>query len=136
MKTTEQIKAEVKSYLQKTNLHLFKNGDTFMKIIPFTENEVEYYATVKITESGKITISVTDIYKWGVSPSTKHYLKRNAIFPCWSKPSWVGVKHFKKIDRLIYEISSSISSSNEKNLKLIADLEKFGLTDLSRPTAQ
>lgn len=136
MKTTEQIKAEVKSYLQKTNLHLFKKGDTFMKIIPFTENEVEYYATVKITESGKITINVTDIYKWGVSPGMKHYMKRNSIFPCWVKPSWSGVKHFNKMNRLLFEITSSISSDNTKNLKLIADLEKFGLTDLSRPIAQ
>lgn len=131
MKTQEQIKKEVITYLQKTSQHLFEKEGTLMKVLYFKEEETEYYAIVKIKDKD-IQITTQKVWNHEVHSQQKFFLKHHYLFQSWDSKKWNSIRHFKKIKNLLNSISENISSSADKNKELISKLKKEGLVDLKK----
>ena len=119
MKTKEQIKKEVTTYLQKTSQHLFEREGELMKVIYFTEEDQEYYAIVKI-KGDEVSIRVEKAWPGEVYSQRKFFLKHHYLFRSWDPKKWHSVKHFKKIRVFFDHLERGLSSSSEKNLELVA----------------
>jgi hypothetical protein len=124
MKTQEQIKKEVTTYLQKTSNHLFERDGELMKVIYFTEDNQENYAIVKI-KGEEISIQVEKAWPGQIYSQRKFFLKHHYVFRSWDPKKWKSVKHFKKIRVFFDHLTREISSDSNKNLELIARLKKF-----------
>ena len=130
MKSQEQLKTEVANYLEKTSLHLFEYDGNLLKVIPFTENEIMYYAMVTIKPTGVFDIRVIEPFKYQRDNNYPCLLKRS-IFPEYRGTK--SIKHFKKLRSAMGYIKFSITSDKLKNDELLEKLLKSNLLDLSRP---
>lgn len=130
MKTQEQTKMEVANYLEKTSLHLFEYDGNLLKVIPFTENEIMYYAMVTIKKTGEFNIRIVEPFKYQIWDNFLCSLK-HSIFPEYRKTK--SIKHFKKFRSAMSYIQSSIKPDKAKNDELLEKLLKANLLDLTRP---
>lgn len=93
----------LENYLKRTQNHLFKigNTDNLFKLVLFTKDNIDYFATITFKKDGKFGISVREVKKYNrVSIKGKEYidpyLKRSILFQKhYSKKTCV--KHFKSI---------------------------------------
>lgn len=105
MKTQEQLKLEVVSYLNKTSNHLFtrENGDLY-KVIVEGDNFI-------VMDGDKVTVySINDYIGWyginNVKCAIKHRLFLNKNLKC--------IKNFKSMKGKVSKIKESISGKTDK----------------------
>jgi hypothetical protein len=115
MKTKEQIKSEVLSYLKKSSNHLFKIGDLEHKILL----EGDFY--IRIT-GNEIAIRNIDTIINYYDNNAKNVIK-NELFlvPRYFKKPIVTIKSYKDSRKKYEDISNAIK---DKNINEIKDIIK------------
>lgn len=107
MKTQEELIKETKDYLNKSSQHLFVvNDNILMKVIPFTKEDIDYYAKLTIIKD-KVYLEVHKNYgfKWSA---------KNILFPSYVKTK--SIPYFKKMRELVKMVEAEISVTNNVGL--------------------
>ena len=98
---TEPINNVSVLFVESENFNILKNKDSelqdlenLLKVIPFTENEIMYYAMVTIKPTGVFDIRVIEPFKYQRDNNYTCLLKRS-IFPEYRGTK--SIKHFKKL---------------------------------------
>jgi len=118
MKTIEQKQLEVKNYLTKTELHLFKNKKSeLFKIIPFEVDGELYVTKITIKSDNTVESKVRKVFR------NEYYdLKsvwKSIFFPSsiYEKEDVIAIKHFKVINKFFSHLHGNLTTDDNKNVE-------------------
>jgi hypothetical protein len=137
MKTIEQKQVEVKNYLTKSELHLFKNKKSeLFKIIPFEVDGELYVTKITIKSDNTVESKVRKVFKYG-SDDLKRTWKDYFFFKSYyHNDEAVSIKHFKTINTFFSYLHGNLTTDDEKNVEYmnkIIDLKKLSLNYVDKP---
>ncbi len=118
MKTIEQKQLEVKNYLTKTELHLFKNKKSeLFKIIPFEVDGELYVTKITIKSDNTVESKVRKVFR-----SEYYDLKsvwKSIFFPSsiYEKEDVIAIKHFKTINKFFGHLRGNLTTDDVKNVE-------------------
>jgi hypothetical protein len=137
MKTIEQKQVEVKNYLTKSELHLFKNKKSeLFKIIPFEVDGELYVTKITIKSDNTVESKVRKVFRYGsddLKRSWKDYFFFKSIYV---NDEAVSIKHFNAINIFFGYLRGNLTTDDEKNVEYmnkIIDLKKLSLNYVDKP---
>jgi len=137
MKTIEEKQLEVKNYLTKSELHLFKNKKSeLFKIIPFEVNGELYVTKITIKSDNTVESKVRKVFR------NEYYDLKSVwkaiFFPSsiYEKEDVIAIKHFNAINIFFSYLRGNLTTDDEKNVEYmnkIIDLKKLSLNYVDKP---
>lgn len=137
MKTIEQKQLEVKNYLTKSELHLFKNKKSeLFKIIPFDVDGELYVCKVTIKSDNTTESKVRKVFRYG-SDDLKRTWKDYFFFKSvYHNDEAVSIKHFNAINIFFSYLRGNLTTDDEKNVEYmnkIIELKKLSINYVDKP---
>lgn len=137
MKTVEQKQLEVKNYLTKSELHLFKNKKSeLFKIIPFEVDGELYVTKITIKSDNTVESKVRKVFKYS-SDDLKRTWKDYFFFKSYyHNDEAVSIKHFKTINKFFSFLHGNLTIDDVKNVEYmnkVIELYKLTLNYVDKP---
>lgn len=118
MKTVEQKQLEVKNYLTKTELHLFKNKKSeLFKIIPFEVDGELYVTKITIKSDNTVESKVRKVFRneyYDLKSVWKYIFFPSSIY---EKENVIAIKHFKTINKFFSFLHGNLTIDDVKNVE-------------------
>jgi len=125
MKTVEQKQLEVKNYLTKTQLHLFKTKkDELFKIIPFEVDGELHVCKIKITKDGEVSSKVRKVFTYEYDVIKATWKERYFPSSIYEKEDVIAIKHFKTIKNFFSQLEGKLTLIDSKNIELMEKIIK------------
>jgi hypothetical protein len=137
MKTVEQKQLEVKNYLTKTELHLFKNKKSeLFKIIPFEVDGELYVTKITIKSDNTVESKVRKVFRYEYYDLKSVW--KAIFFPSsiYEKEDVIAIKHFKTINKFFGFLHGNLTIDDGKNVEYmnkVIDLHKLTLNYVDKP---
>ncbi len=118
MKTVEQKQLEVKNYLTKTQLHLFKTKkDELFKIIPFEVDGELHVCKIKISKDGVVSSKVRKVFTYEYDIIKATWKERFFTKSFYEKEDVIAIKHFKAINKFFGFLHGNLTINDVKNVE-------------------
>ena len=118
MKTVEQKQLEVKNYLTKSELHLFKNKRSeLFKIIPFEVDGELYVTKITIKSDNTVESKVRKVFRneyYDLKSVWKYIFFPSSIY---EKENVIAIKHFKTINKFFGLLHGNLTIDDVKNVE-------------------